>query len=81
MQRLTTATVLNFVLPGAGLCYLGRWAWGIANLLVVTAIGGSIALADQQLFNDISHYLVLAFAAGSAGLAHSVASRIEKASQ
>lgn len=75
MHRLIIATVLSFVIPGAGLCYIGRWSWGVTNLLLVTAIVGGIAIVDPVLFDDMVHYLVLGCAAASAGFTHSVAAR------
>jgi hypothetical protein len=74
MKKSTTATVMNFVIPGAGLWYLGKRAVGMVNLLVATAI---IVLLAGVVSEQI-HYAILAVAAGSAGLAHAIGSRSTK---
>jgi hypothetical protein len=74
MKKSTTATVMNFVIPGAGLWYLGKRAAGIVNLFVATAI--IVLLAG--VVSDQIHYVILAVAAGSAGLAHAIGSRATK---
>jgi hypothetical protein len=62
--------VLNFVLPGAGLWYLGRSKSAVINLLVALIVpAGALVMQSGYL-----HYIVLAIAAGSAGYAHAVAS-------
>ena len=37
------AFVLNFLLAGAGLAYLGLWAWAFVNLIVALAAGVCLA--------------------------------------
>ena len=68
------AFVLSLVLPGAGLCYLDRWGWGLVNFLIVQAILLAIVLLPlgSQVYESF-HYVLLVLAAGSAGLAHSLA--------
>ncbi len=39
MKKPWLAFLLNFLLAGAGLAYLGKWAWGFVNLVVVVALG------------------------------------------
>ena len=78
MNRAHAAFVLSFVIPGAGLSFLGRWRYGILNLLGVTAIGILIGYCFPNVFQQYIHYIVLAFATGSAGLAHSFATRAER---
>lgn len=73
MKRSTLATFLNFVVPGAGLWYLGHRLWCVVNLCVATAIvlgAGSLA---PDLLGERIHYVFIAVAAGSAGLAHAIA--------
>ena len=73
MKHPAIATLLNFVIPGAGLWYLGYRGWGMLNLLVATAIVLGTATLVPGLFNEHMHYVIFAVAAGSAGLAHSMA--------
>ena len=64
------AFTLNFFVPGAGLWYLGSWAWGLLNLLVVIAIGVTAAFAlTDDTFDRIRGPLAAACAGGSGGLA------------
>lgn len=76
MKKSTIAAVMSFVIPGAGLWYLGKRAVGLVNLLVATAL--VVLLAGVALTWDQIHYVILAVAAGSAGLAHAVGSRSTK---
>jgi hypothetical protein len=39
------AFLLNLLLAGAGLAYLGMWAWGVVNLIVAMAVGVVLALS------------------------------------
>ena len=70
MKKRNLAATLSFIVPGAGLWYLGRHRWAIANILAVTGLvlsaGGVEAIAERI------HYVILTVAAGSAGLAHAV---------
>ena len=67
--------MLNFIIPGAGLWYLGRPLWGLMNFIIVTVVGFGIAVVAPQFFNESLHYIIVTFAAGSGGLAHAVAQR------
>ena len=69
MTRSTTATLLSFVLPGAGLWYLGRHRKAVVNF--VAAVLASIA--GLLWANEHVHYVILGIAAGSAGYAHATA--------
>lgn len=70
------AFVLSLVLPGAGLCYLEKWRWGILNFVVVQAILLSMVLAPLGMeVYEYFHYVLLVLAAGSAGVAHAVATQ------
>jgi hypothetical protein len=75
MKRSTKASLLNFILPGAGLWYCHLRKLAIANLLfalVVPVIAFSIGFLTEHV-----HWVILAIAAGSAGLAHSMLSSIK----
>lgn len=69
MSRTTVATLLNFLVPGAGLWYLGYDGKAIKNFAVAVVLG-VIGLGSQR---EHVLYLFLAVAAGSAGYAHSIA--------
>jgi len=78
MKNRNIAASLNFFVPGSGLWYLGKRRWAIANLFAATGIllsAGGIEVAAERI-----HYVILAVAAGSAGLAHAVGSNRGKAS-
>lgn len=64
------AAALSFIVPGAGLWYLGQWFWAVVNLIGATAMIVLLS-RDLQGFEQI-HYVFLAIAAGSAGLAHAM---------
>ena len=69
MSRSTIAAVLSFVIPGAGLWYLGNRGRAVLNFtaaVLLTLIG---AVSQREHV----HYLFLAIAAGSAGYAHAAA--------
>lgn len=70
------AFVLSLLLPGAGLCYLDRWSWGVLNFLVVQAVLVGLVLAPlgSEVF-EYFHYVLLVLAAGSAGIAHAIGSQ------
>ena len=44
MKKPWLAFVLNFLLAGAGMAYLGMWAWAVVNLIVALAAGVCMAL-------------------------------------
>ena len=74
-KRPEVAFLLSFLVPGAGLGYLDRWFWAVVNFVVVQ---GAILILlmlplGQEVF-DYFHYVVLMLLAGSAGIAHAVAS-------
>lgn len=76
MKNSTIATALNFIVPGCGLWYYGKRSWGVVNFLIATAIVA--VLAGHPSAGERIHYVILAVAAGSAGLAHSAASRARR---
>ena len=66
MKRSTKASLLNFILPGAGLwyCHLRRLA--IANLLFAVVV--PVVAFSTGFLTEHVHWIILAIAAGSAGL-------------
>jgi TM2 domain-containing membrane protein YozV len=74
MKKPFVAFLLSFLLPGAGLAYLGKWKWAIFNLLAVLAIGVLFALAlPDQVFEQYSHLIAVGCSSGSAALARVLA--------
>lgn len=64
------AFTLSFLLPGAGLVYLGKPFWGMLNFLIVLVIGGlAYVLLDENAFAQTQRYLAFGCSGGSAGLA------------
>lgn len=76
MKNSIIATALNFIVPGSGLWYYGKRSWGVVNFLIATVIVA--VLAGHPLAGERIHYVILAVAAGSAGAAHSAASRVRR---
>ncbi len=70
MQRATTAAILSLLIPGAGLWYSGHGRMGIVNFLI--ALGLPAAGFLTGFMAEHVHYVFLAIAAGSAGLAHAM---------
>lgn len=69
MKRSTKAATLSFLLPGAGLWYLGESGHAIINFLVAVVISGFALISTHEHL----HYAFLAIAAGSSGYAHAAA--------
>ena len=63
------------LLPGAGLAYCKRPLLGFANLLVAVLL--PLACLSVGFLREHVLWIFLGIAAGSAGLAHSFASRSE----
>lgn len=74
MKKPWLAFTLSFLLPGAGLWYLGKWSWGFLNLAIVLGIGFLMTwfLTDEIYFQWIN-YVAIACSSGSAGLAYALA--------
>ena len=82
VKRSFIAVVLNCLIPGAGLWYLGKPLWGVLNLLVVFVIGVVLLLSlPAETIHSSFHYFVLCYAAGSGGLAHYAATRTAASSE
>lgn len=75
-RNATVAFALNFLLPGAGLWYLGWPGWGLVNFAGVLAVGVMAALAlPDDVFDRHRGLLSAAIAGGSGGLAMALANR------
>jgi len=69
----------SFLLPGAGLVYLGKWKLGLVNLAVALAIGVlSAAITSPELLHKHMHYVAMGLSAGSGSLAFSLAKQMSK---
>jgi len=73
------AAALSFVIPGAGLWYLGKRLWAVLNFILAVCV--VTVLYGVEPVSEHIHYVILAVAAGSAGLAHGVATAFNKSSQ
>jgi hypothetical protein len=73
VKSTKTAVALNFLIPGAGLWYLGLHWMALANFLVAL----TFPLIGLFWWSEHVHYLFLAIAAGSAGLAHAAAGHVQ----
>ena len=77
MKRSSIAALLSLILPGAGLWYCGRPRMALANFLIAVACP-AVGLMAGFLAEHIL-WILLAIAAGSAGLAHAVGSQPDDA--
>ncbi len=73
MKRPTISALLSLVLPGAGLLYCGRPWLALANFLI--AAGCPLVGLRLDFRGEHVLWLFLGIAAGSAGLAHAMASQ------
>ena len=72
-----TAFILSFLLPGAGLWYLGKWKWGFVNLGVVLTLGVILSLAlPDDTFSKVTRWVAMGCAGGSGGLAQAIAQQM-----
>jgi hypothetical protein len=77
MKSPLLAFTLSFFLPGAGLAYLGKWKWGILNLVIVIGIGVAAALIlSDATFDQYIRYIAIDCAGGSGGLAQAMAKKM-----
>lgn len=79
MKNPWLAFTLSFILPGAGLWYLGQWSRGAINLGTVIMIGLATLYLPNEVFDKTVHYILFGCAVGSGGLAHALASRYNRA--
>jgi hypothetical protein len=79
MKSPLLAFTLSFFLPGAGLWYLGKWAWGFVNLAVVLVLGVIAAVAlSEEAFERSIRYLAIGCGGGSGGLAMALAQQMNQ---
>ncbi len=72
-----TAFILSFLLPGAGLWYLGKWKWGFINFGAVLALGLILSFSlPEEAFFKIIQWVAPGCAGGSGGLAYVIAQQM-----
>jgi hypothetical protein len=73
MKKPTAAFILSFILPGAGLAYLGKWKWAFINFGVVCLVGVAAGLLLSEVtLHQYGNYIAVACSSGSAGLAQAL---------
>jgi hypothetical protein len=79
VKKPIIAFTLSFLLPGAGLAYLGKWKWGFINLGVVLLIGVVAAFTlSNETMRDYGHYIAIVCSGGSAGLASTLTKQMNQ---
>jgi len=74
MKKPLVAFLLSFLLPGAGLAYLGKWKWAIFNFVVVLLVGVLAAfLLPEDTFDRYMRFIAFGCSGGSGGLAQQLA--------
>lgn len=74
MKKPFLAFLLSFILPGAGLAYLGMWKPALLNLVIVLAGGSALVLIlPPDVFDHYIRYVGYGAAGGSAALAQQLA--------
>jgi hypothetical protein len=75
MSLATRARLFNFLLPGAGMCLLGKWWLAVLNILLAS-LSLVVAFTWGGVLVEEMHYVWLVIASGSAGWAHAVAKNL-----
>jgi hypothetical protein len=74
MKKPFVAFLLSFIIPGAGLAYVGRWKHAFLNIAVVLAIGIVLAVClPEATFHEYIRYVAYGISGGSAALAQQAA--------
>ena len=80
MKKPFVAGILSFLLPGAGLAYLGKWKWAFVNFGVVVAAGIILAVVlPVEIFERYVRVFSIGFSAGSAGWAYATTQQLNMA--
>jgi TM2 domain-containing membrane protein YozV len=73
MKKPSVAFMLSFFLPGAGLAYLGKWKWAVANFCIVLLLGILLGLfLPEDIFTHYARIIAIGFGSASAGLAQAL---------
>jgi hypothetical protein len=79
MKKPTVAFILSFLLPGAGLAYLGKWKWGLINLGIVLLVGVAAALVlSEKTLYQYGQYIAVGLGGGSGALAQPLATQLNQ---
>jgi hypothetical protein len=79
MKKPIVAFTLSFLLPGAGLAYLGKWKWALINLGIVLLVGVAAAfLFSEQTLHQYGHYIAIGCSGGSGGLAQALTTQMNQ---
>ena len=79
MKKPSLAFILSFLLPGAGLAYLGKWKWAVVNLVAVLALGVVLVfMLSEETFDHYIRFVAFGCAGGSGGLAQSLATQMNQ---
>jgi len=80
MRSPFIAFLLSFFVPGAGLAYLGRWIWALANLglFLLVAVSSAVLLPEDFFMRHV-RTISMTCAAASAVFAHITAVRMKRA--
>jgi hypothetical protein len=74
MKKPFVAFFLSFILPGAGLAYLGRWKHAFLNFGVVLVVGFVLAVClPDAVFQEYIRYVAYGIAGASGALAQQAA--------
>ena len=79
MKSPLLAFLLSFFFPGLGLVYTGHRWQGVVNLLIALAVPPILIWLWPDSVLEFLHYVMLAIAAGSGGLAHAAALKTREA--
>jgi membrane protease subunit (stomatin/prohibitin family) len=74
MKKPRVAFFLSFLLPGAGLAYLGKWGWATLNFAAVLGLGFTLA---SSVSSDAANVLGIGLGAASGALAMTVAQSMQ----
>jgi hypothetical protein len=79
MKKPIVAGTLSFLLPGAGLAYLGKWKWAFINLGIVLLIGvAATVLFSEETLHQYGHYIAIGCSGGSGGLAQALTTQMNQ---
>lgn len=79
MKKPIVAFTLSFLLPGAGLAYIGKWKWAWINFAVVLLIGVAAAFTLPEVtIQQYGHYIAIGCAGGSGGLAQALTTQMNQ---
>ena len=79
MKKPIVAFTLSFLLPGAGLAYLGKWKWAFINLGIVLLVGvAATFLFSEETLHQYGPYIAIGCSGGSGGLAQALTTQMNQ---